>query len=152
MDKLNLPVYDVNIKESGGKTVIFDVIRRKFVTLTPEEWVRQHFINYLINHLGYSRSLISVEQGLKYHVLAKRSDIVVFTNLGKPLLLIECKSPEQRLGQKVMEQAMMYNKTVNANYLIITNGVEHSCLYIDRTNNKINYLSELPTAEEIKKT
>ncbi|MEN8248205.1 MAG: type I restriction enzyme HsdR N-terminal domain-containing protein [Bacteroidota bacterium] len=151
MDKLNLPVYDLNIKETEGKTVIFDVIRKKFVVLTPEEWVRQHFVNYLIHHLGYSRSLISVEHGLKYNALAKRTDIIVYSNKGVPILLVECKAPEHKLGQKVMEQAMMYNKTVNADYLVITNGLEHSCLFIDRGSNELKFLSEIPSFEDINK-
>lgn len=151
MDKLNLPAFDFNIKESEGKTVIFDIIRKKYIVLTPEEWVRQHFVQYLINQLGYSKALISIESGLKYNDLAKRTDIVVYNNLGNPVVLVECKSSENRLGQKVMEQAMMYNKTIKADYLIVTNGMEHSCLFVDRSSNTVKFLSELPSFEDTNK-
>lgn len=86
MVKLSLPVFNINIKESAGKTVIFDVIRKKYIVLTPEEWVRQHFVHYLINHLGYAKGLIGVEQGMKYNSLLKRTDIIVFDRAGAPLV------------------------------------------------------------------
>ncbi len=149
MEKLNLPAFDFNIKESAGKTVIFDIIRRKFIVLTPEEWVRQHFVNYLINYLGYARPLIGVEQGMKYNSLSKRTDIVVYDRVGRPLVLVECKAPGYRLKQKVMEQALMYNKTLKAGYIIVTNGLEHSCLRINRNTQKVEFLSELPRFSDI---
>ena len=149
MDKLSLPVYDFNIKESAGKNVIFDIIRRKYIVLTPEEWVRQHFVNYLINYLGYSRALIAVEQGLKYNSLLKRTDIVVYDRSGAPLVLVECKKPANRLNQKVMEQAMMYNKTLKAPYIIISNGIEHSCLHIRTEKQQVEFLDKIPKFDEI---
>ena len=149
MDKLSLPVFDFNIKESDGKTVIFDVIRKKFIVLTPEEWVRQHFIHYLINHLGYTKALIGVEQGMKYNTLSKRTDIIVYNRSGAPLVLVECKEPAHRLNQKVMEQAMMYNKTLKAPYIIVSNGIDHSCMHLHPEKHKIEFLDTIPHFEEI---
>jgi hypothetical protein len=149
MDKLSLPVFDINIKESEGKTVIFDIIRKKYIVLTPEEWVRQHFVNYLINHLGYVKALIGVEQGLKYNKLQKRTDIIVYDRKGSPLVLVECKEPNHKLNRKVMEQGMMYNKTLNAPYIIISNGIEHSCMHLDPATLKVTFLSKIPDFEEI---
>lgn len=151
MDKLSLPTFDFNIKESDGKTVIFDIIRKKYLILTPEEWVRQHFVHYLINHLGYVKTLISVEHGLKYNKLQKRTDIIVHDRKGDPLVLVECKAPEYNLNQKVLEQAMMYNRVLNAEYIIVTNGVEHSCLRVNSANKSVEYLSSLPFYNEIEK-
>lgn len=149
MDKLSLPVFDFNIKESAGKTVIFDIIRRKYIVLTPEEWVRQHFVNYLIAHLGYSKPLIAVEQGMKYNSRLKRTDIIVFDRTGTPLVLVECKEPGHRLNQKVMEQAMMYNKTLKAPYIIVSNGIEHSCMHIHPEKQQVEFLDTIPRFEEI---
>jgi hypothetical protein len=149
MDKLSLPVCDINIKESAGKTVIFDIIRKKYIVLTPEEWVRQHFINYLIEHLGYSKPLIAVEQGMKYNTLLKRTDIIVFDRSGAPLVLVECKEPAHRLNQKVMEQAMMYNKTIKAPYIIVSNGIDHSCMHVQPKNQKLEFLNVIPRFDEI---
>ena len=151
MDKLSLPTFDFNIKESDGKTVIFDIIRKKYLVLTPEEWVRQHFVHYLINHLGYAKSLISVEHGLKYNKLQKRTDIIVYDRKGDPLVLVECKAPEYNLNQKVLEQAMMYNRVLNAVYIIVTNGLEHSCLKVNSDNRSVEFLSSLPFYNEIEK-
>jgi hypothetical protein len=149
MEKLSLPVCDINIKESDGKTVIFDIIRKKYIVLTPEEWVRQHFIHYLIEHLGYSKPLIAVEQGMKYNTLLKRTDIIVFDRAGAPLVLVECKEPAHRLNQKVMEQAMMYNKTIKAPYIIVSNGIDHSCMHLQQAEQKIEFLNEIPRFEDI---
>lgn len=149
MVKLSLPVFNINIKESAGKTVIFDVIRKKYIVLTPEEWVRQHFVHYLINHLGYAKGLIGVEQGMKYNSLLKRTDIIVFDRAGAPLVLVECKEPAHRLNQKVMEQAMMYNKTIKAPYIIVSNGIDHSCMHVHPAKQKVEFLNSIPRFEEI---
>ncbi len=151
MDKLSLPTFNINIKESAGKTVIFDIIRKKYIVLTPEEWVRQHFIHYLIDHLGYSRALIGVEQGMRYNALLKRTDIIVFDRTGAPLVLVECKEPAHRLNQKAMAQAMMYNKTLKAPYIIVSNGIDHSCMHVNPVDKKVDFLNTIPRFEEILK-
>jgi hypothetical protein len=148
MYKLNLPDFNYAIKKDDGKIWIFDVIRKKYLVLTPEEWVRQHFINYLITELKYPKSLIKVEGGLTYNQLSKRSDIVVFDREAKPWMVIECKSPELQIDESVLRQASMYNATLRANYLVVTNGVKHFCAHIDWLDNTTKLLSALPTFGE----
>jgi len=149
MDNLSLPAFDIKVKTQDQEDMVFDIVRKKYIILTPEEWVRQHFVNYLINHLNYPKSLINVEQGLRYNSLLKRSDIVVYDRQGQPLVLVECKSTRHKLNRKVMEQIVMYNKTIGASYLILTNGLESACLYLDKENVRIDYLSEIPDFQEI---
>ena len=104
------------------KYFIFDSLRKKLLALTPEEWVRQHWINFLIDHQGYPKGLISLEKGLKYNQLQKRTDLVVFDREGHPYLLIECKAPEVELSQKVLQQALAYRSTLLTPYIILSNG------------------------------
>lgn len=127
MRVLNLPEFDCNLKKSEGKVWIFDVIRKKFVVLTPEEWVRQHLINYFINHLHYPRSLIKIEGGLLFNTLQKRSDLLIYDRAGLPWMLVECKSFDIKLDQKSVEQAATYNATVQAKYISLSNGLKHIC-------------------------
>jgi hypothetical protein len=127
MYKLNLPAFDSTLRKKEGKVYIFDNIRKKFIILTPEEWVRQHFINYLINHLHYPRSLFRIEGGLTYNQLQKRSDILLHDRSGKPWMLIECKSPDVKITQKVFNQVAVYNKTIGAPYVGVTNGLVQYC-------------------------
>lgn len=147
MEKLNLPTYDHNIKQQGDKTLIFDVIRKKYVVLTPEEWVRQHFIHYLISDLNYAKGLIKIEGGLLYNSLQKRSDILTYGRDAKPFMLVECKAPEVALSQATFRQAAMYNKTINARYVVLTNGFEHSCFTFNQTSNKVEFLDTIPSFE-----
>ncbi|MEM9855900.1 MAG: type I restriction enzyme HsdR N-terminal domain-containing protein [Bacteroidota bacterium] len=127
MKRLNLPEVEFKIREKEDSHEIFDIVRKKYIAITPEEWVRQHFIHYLISYLNYPRSLITVESGLKYNTLLKRSDIITYDSLGKPFLLVECKSFKVPVNQKTLNQATMYNKSILARYLIITNGIKHYC-------------------------
>lgn len=127
MLKLNLPEFEVSLKKSEGKIWIFDGIRKKYIVLTPEEWVRQHLVHFFINHLKYPKSLIQVERGLHYNQLQKRSDIIVFDRSGKPWMIIECKSPEIQLDQKSIEQVAVYNSNVKAKYVSVSNGLKHVC-------------------------
>lgn len=145
MDKLNLPSYDHKIKQEGGKVFIFDEIRKKYIVLTPEEWVRQHFIQYMITKLGYPRGLIKVEGGVKYNGLNKRSDLVAFDRDSEPLLLVECKAPEVYLNQSTFEQAAMYNRTIGARFVVLTNGIEHSCFTYNPETKSIEFLDHLPS-------
>lgn len=127
MRKLNLPDIKATLKKEEGKVWIFDMIRKKYIILTPEEWVRQHFIHYLIFELNYPRSLFRIEGSLTYNKLQKRSDILIFDRAGKPWMLIECKAADIRLSQKAFNQVAVYNMTVNAKYLAVTNGMAHYC-------------------------
>ena len=149
MEHLSLPAFDFKLKEEDGTTMIFDQIRKKYIVLTPEEWVRQHFINYLIADLGYPKALLNVEQGLRYNSLLKRSDILVFSREGNPLLLVECKAAQHKLDQKVVDQAMTYNKTIKANYIVVTNGIESACLQIQTEEARLEYLAKIPSYVEL---
>jgi predicted type IV restriction endonuclease len=125
--KLNLPTANFSLRKDQGKVWIFDMIRKKYVVLTPEEWVRQHFVHYLINDLKYPRSLFRLEGALTYNSLQKRSDILIRDREGKPWMLIECKSPAIKLTQKAFNQIAVYNMTIGASFLAVTNGMVHYC-------------------------
>lgn len=142
MKKLNLPPYKFRIEESEPGYKIFDDIRHKSVALTPEEWVRQHFVHYLTDHLNYPRSLIKIETGLKYNKMLKRSDIVTFDRTGKPFLLVECKSAENRITKNAVYQVASYNKTLMARYVVVTNGLDFLCADIKGKN--IEWLRNIP--------
>ena len=145
MHPLNLPTFDYKLKKAEGKVWIFDVIRKKYIILTPEEWVRQHFIHYLLSELKYPRTLVKIEGGLTYNQLAKRSDIVVFDREGKPWMLIECKSPDLKLSENTLHQASAYNATLKAKYLTVTNGLKHYCAATNWTDGTTTLLTELPS-------
>jgi hypothetical protein len=131
MQKLNLPPYDVNLRKMGGKIHIFDPIRKKYLVLTPEEWVRQHFLQFLIQHKSYPASLVKMESGLKYHERSKRTDLVVYNRAMKPHLLVECKAPDVKITDKTFSQITNYYRQLPAKYMIITNGMEHYCFRPD---------------------
>ncbi|MBC6368819.1 type I restriction enzyme HsdR N-terminal domain-containing protein [Algoriphagus sp. AK58] len=122
---LDLPHFEPNLRVADGKLMIFDPLRKKFVSLTPEEWVRQHWINFLVNHHQYPKGLFSLEKGLKYNQLQKRTDLVVFDRAGKPYLLIECKAPYVTMSEQTLSQAMAYNNVLNCPNLILSNGIKH---------------------------
>lgn len=144
MKNLNLPQFACKIEKKAEKNTIFDAIRKKFVVLTPEEWVRQHFVHYLIDHLLYPKTLISIEGGLQYNRLKKRSDIVVYDRKAAPFMLVECKAPEVKLDQRIFEQAAVYNQTLKARYVVITNGMEHYCCEINHQNSSYQFVDQLP--------
>lgn len=138
---LNLPLFEHRLREADGKLWIFDNIRKKFLVLTPEEWVRQHVVNYLVVHLSYPKSLIKVEGGLTYNQLAKRSDIVVFDREAKPWLLIECKAPTVKLNEMVIQQVVLYNSTIGAKHIAVSNGLAH---VIGKMEEGVTILNEFP--------
>jgi hypothetical protein len=144
MVKLNLPSYNFQIGRIDDRVAIFDVLRKRYIILTPEEWVRQHFLNYLVVHLQYPKSLIKVEGGLTFNTLRKRSDIVVYNRQGEPWMVVECKAPDLKLSQKIIEQASTYNHTLKARYIVITNGMSHICCEVDWAMNKTVVLAEMP--------
>ena len=144
MQKLNLPEINATLKKEYGKVWIFDMIRKKYIVLTPEEWVRQHFIHYLIHELHYPRSLFRIESSLTYNKLQKRSDILIFDRAGKPWMLIECKSADIRLSQKAFNQVAVYNMTVNAKYIAVTNGMVHFCCEASVDGKDATFLESFP--------
>ena len=143
MEILNLPKIECNIRKNGTKTEIFDIIRKKFIILNPEEWVRQNFVHYLINQLNYPRSLFKVESGMSYNDLRKRTDILVYDREANPYLLVECKSYKTKLNQATLEQVGVYNKTLGAKYIVITNGLNHFCCQLSKEGT-YEFLSQIP--------
>jgi hypothetical protein len=148
MEKLNLPTCELKLRQNGQKVEVFDIIRKNYVQLTDEEWVRQNFVHYLINQLQYPKALISLESGLKYNQLSKRTDIVVYGRDGKPFMVIECKSPLIKLSQEVFHQAACYNLVLKAAFLVTTNGLTHYCCRIDQQEKIAVFLNELPPYTE----
>jgi len=147
MQQLNLPDYAFRIQMNEGVESIYDVIRNKYIVLTAEEWVRQHIIMHLIDDLGYPKGLIKVESGVSYNSRVKRSDIVVFNNTGKPSILVECKSPDTPINQSTLEQAAMYNHTLKAEIIVLTNGMTHYTFSIN-SNGKLVNLKEIPSYKQ----
>ncbi len=148
MTPLNLPSFDVKVKKSEGKVFIFDGVRKKYVVLTPEEWVRQHMVNYLINHRFYPRALFRIEGSLTYNTLTKRSDILIYNRAGKPWMLIECKSSSIKLSQRAFNQAAIYNMTVGARYVAVSNGMVHYCCLAPKPGVEPHFMDEFPEFEE----
>ncbi|MTI20922.1 type I restriction enzyme HsdR N-terminal domain-containing protein [Fulvivirga sp. RKSG066] len=144
MIELNLPNIDCNIRKKAANVEIFDIIRKKYIVLTPEEWVRQHFIHYLIHHLNYPKSLFKVESGLNYNRLSKRSDILVYNNAMEPELLVECKAYNVKINQKGFDQLSIYNSKIKARYLVLTNGLSHYCCTRSSDDTRYDFLNEVP--------
>ena len=144
MKKLNFPTYSFRFKNSENKVSIFDEIRKKFIVLTPEEWVRQHVIQYLLQDRNYPKSYINVEKLIKVNGLSKRYDGIVFKPNGEIFLLIECKAPEVPISQDTFDQIARYNLELKAQYLMVTNGLNHYFCQMDFENEKYVFLKELP--------
>lgn len=144
MQKLNFPTYSFRFKNSENKVSIFDEIRKKFILLTPEEWVRQHVVQFLLQDKKYPKSYINVEKLIKINDLSKRYDGVVFQPNGEIFLLIECKAPEVSISQQTFDQIARYNLVLKAKYLMVTNGLNHYFCQMDFENEKYVFLKELP--------
>ena len=144
MQQLNFPSYNFRFKNSENKVAIFDAIRKKFIILTPEEWVRQHVVHYLLEEKKYPKSHINVEKLLKVNDLKKRYDVVVFNPDGSIFILVECKAPEIKISQHTFDQIARYNLTLRAQFLMVTNGHNHYFCQMDFENEKYNFLKELP--------
>ena len=144
MQKLNFPTYSFRFKNSENKVSIFDEIRKKFILLTPEEWVRQHVVQFLLQDKKYPKSYINVEKLIKINDLSKRYDVVVFEPNGEIFLLIECKAPEVPISQQTFDQIARYNLVLKAKYLMVTNGLNHYFCRMDFENEKYVFLKELP--------
>jgi Type I restriction enzyme R protein N terminus (HSDR_N) len=144
MQKLNFPSYSFRFKNSENKVSIFDPIRKKFIILTPEEWVRQHVVEFLIQEKKYPKSYINVEKLLKINDLNKRYDVVVFNPDGTIFLLVECKAPEIKISQTTFDQIARYNMVLKSNYLMVTNGLNHYFCEMDFVQNKYKFLQQLP--------
>ena len=149
MYQLNLPTYDLRLRRTGNRDMIFDVLRRKYVALTPEEWVRQHFVHFLIEHKGYPSALLANEIELRIGEKHLRADTLLYNKELRPHMLIEYKSPTIALTQKVFDQISAYNLLLHADYLIVSNGMQHICCRMDYEQNTYHFLEEIPDYYEL---
>lgn len=144
MLELNLPPFDKKITKKDDKPFILDVIRRQHVALTPEEWVRQHFVHFLINHKGYPPSLMANEVQLKLNGMSRRCDTVVYDRMLTPRVIIEYKAPTVDITQKVFDQICRYNLVLQVDYLIVSNGLAHYCCQLDYATHSYRFLRDIP--------
>ncbi|MEZ3522370.1 type I restriction enzyme HsdR N-terminal domain-containing protein [Muribaculum sp. NM65_B17] len=142
--ELNLPSFDIRLQRDDEGVKIFDRLRKKFIILTPEEWVRQHFVNYLINHKGFPESLMANEIGITLNGTRRRCDTVVFDKHGSPMVIVEYKASSIVISQSTFDQIVRYNMVLHARYLIVSNGMNHYCCRIDYDNMSYDFLKEVP--------
>jgi hypothetical protein len=144
MIRLNLPHYPFRIKSKENKLYIFDRNRKKEIVLTDEEWVRQHFVEYLVNEKKYPRSLIAIEKQCTVENMTKRTDIIVFDRTGQVNIIVECKAPKIRIQQDTFDQIARYNLKLKAKFLIVTNGLEHFYCQMDHKEQEYRFLNDIP--------
>lgn len=144
MYELNLPTFDFRLKKENSVVFIFDVIRKKFVKLTPEEWVRQHVVHFLLEQKHYPASLMNVEVGMEIQTMRRRADIVCYESDGGVRLITECKAPEVKITQTVFEQIAQYNMCLRSKYLLVTNGLEHFVCEINAEQKTYTFLQDIP--------
>lgn len=149
METLNLPYYSFRLRQSDSKKEIFDRVRKKFVALTPEEWVRQNFVSYLIEEKHFPSSLIKLEPPVKLNRLNKRPDILVYSRNLNELLVVECKSHKVPISQMVFDQVFSYNMALKVKYMVVTNGLNHYCCYLDENKQSIVFLENIPDYSEL---
>lgn len=139
----------MRIKEGPGGKLIFDRLRQKYVALTPEEWVRQHFVNYLTEYLHYPSGLIQVEASLKLNTMKRRADILIHDRSGQPVMVVECKAPDMKLSQAVLDQVINYNYNYGVRYIILTNGITHLTAKIDTAASTFVQFDQIPDYETV---
>ncbi|WP_028912350.1 type I restriction enzyme HsdR N-terminal domain-containing protein [Prevotella sp. MA2016] len=149
MFRLNLPTYEIKIARQGNKQLIFDFLRRKYVALTPEEWVRQHFVHYLVEHKGYPSGLIGNEVELNVGEKRLRCDTILYNKVAMPQMIIEYKAPQIKLQQKTFDQISAYNLLLKVDYLIVSNGIQHICCKMDYENQKYYFLEDIPDYQNL---
>ena len=147
LTKLDFPEYTFRVRQAARGTEIFDVIRKRFVALTPEEWVRQHVVHFLMKERQVPSGRMNVEVALETLGLLRRADIVVFNNLGQPAVIVECKAPTVKITQETFDQIARYNMALKAPYLVVTNGLTHFCCYIDTEKQTYHFLEAIPDYE-----
>lgn len=150
MQALNLPKTDLKIITKNGKLQVFDTLRRKYVVLTPEEWVRQQFVHYLIQYKGYPAECIGNEVSITLNGTKKRCDSVVYGCNAQPTMIVEYKSPQVDISQRVFEQISRYNVKLKVKWLIVSNGLQHYCCLIDYENDTYEFVEDIPTYSDIR--
>jgi predicted type IV restriction endonuclease len=146
---MNLPKFDIKITKRDDKPFVFDTIRQKFVALTPEEWVRQHFVNFLIESKGYPKELIGNEILIKLNNMPRRCDTVVYDKHLNPVMIVEYKASSVNITEKVFNQIARYNMVLGVKYLVVSNGVNHYCCVIDKENETYSFLRDIPSYLDI---
>ena len=149
MQKLNLPSYNFKIRKNNNNYEIFDSIRKQYVSLSPEEWVRQNFIRFLVEEKKYPEMLIAVEKSIKLNRMIRRPDIVIYDKTTKAKLIVECKAPSVKITQNTVDQIVRYNMTLKVDYLVVTNGLNHYCIQINYKENKYSFINEVPDFSEL---
>jgi len=149
MLSLNLPVFNVKIATQNQKRVIFDALRGRYVALTPEEWVRQHFVNFLLKHKGYPQMLMANEVQINLNGTKKRCDTVLYRRDLTAQMVVEYKAPDIEINQTVFDQITRYNMVLKVEYLIVSNGMQHYCCHIDYANNQYSFLKNIPDYKEL---
>ena len=149
MLSLNLPTFDAKISTRDGKSVIFDVIRRRYVALTPEEWVRQHFVHFLMERKGYPKALLANEVQVTLNGTRKRCDTVLYGRDLTARMIVEYKAPEVEITQAVFDQVMRYNMVLRVDYLVVSNGLRHYCCRMDYVQNRYLFLPDIPLYEKL---
>ncbi|MBQ1611758.1 MAG: type I restriction enzyme HsdR N-terminal domain-containing protein [Muribaculaceae bacterium] len=148
--QLNLPTYTFNIKaKPNGSKVIFDTLRRRFVTLTPEEWVRQHFVRFLVDEKGFPAALMANEVSLTQNGIKRRCDTLVADATGNPLVIVEYKAPHVEISQNTFDQIVRYNMVLHASYLIVSNGLNHYCCRINYADDSYVFLNDIPSYSDL---
>lgn len=142
--ELNLPPYGCRVKDEHGRTVIFDFLRRRYVALTPEEWVRQHFVHFLVEHKGYPKGLLVNEKELRVGDKRLRCDTLLYSKALAPQMIVEYKAPDVEITQRVFDQITVYNFLLRADYLIVSNGMQHYCCHIDHDRRSYEFLHDIP--------
>ncbi|MCB0397933.1 MAG: type I restriction enzyme HsdR N-terminal domain-containing protein [Flavobacteriales bacterium] len=145
--ELTLPSYTFNIRLQGGRQEVFDPVRKRFIAFTPEESIRQHWIRYLTEEIQVPKGRMSVESGLSYNRLKKRTDLVVHDSFGKPLLLLECKAPQVAITESVFQQAAVYHSRLQVRYMLLSNGNQHVLCKLPDANQPLQFLNRLPSYE-----
>ncbi len=152
MKTLNLPTYSLKIKSERDLEYVYDQFRKKYVRLTPEEWVRQNFALYLVHEKSFPASRMMLEKSLQINNMSKRCDILISNDAGGPVVLVECKAPEISVGQNTFEQVSVYNLAFKVKYLIITNGLQHYCCGVDFEKKTVDFLKEIPDYNQIRQS
>ena len=147
MQKLNFPDFDFKITKENNQIKIFDVVRNKYVVLTPEEWVRQHILQLFILEKKIPKGLIAVEKEIQYNGLVKRFDILVYTRAAQPFLMVGCKAPDVETLQSVFNQVAVYNKQYVADYIMVSNGIKHFICAYNKENKCYDFIKDFPVFE-----
>ncbi|MBO6125245.1 MAG: type I restriction enzyme HsdR N-terminal domain-containing protein [Bacteroidaceae bacterium] len=150
MEVLNLPKTDLKLQRKGNRLMVFDIIRKKMITLTPEEWVRQHFIHFLINQKGYNASCIANEVALNLNNTQKRCDTVVYDSHALPIMIVEYKASHIPIDQKVFNQISRYNIKMHVRWLVVSNGMQHYCCRINYEDGTYEFMPDIPSWQDLR--